>query len=375
VFQARVCSRNSLSRLAKHDLTLSDSNDISETLKARVEAAIADRTPLAIVGGGSKRFMGRSVQAENFDVGAHQGIVSHEPSELVVTVRAGTPLEILETALAEQGQMLPFEPPRFGESATLGGTIACGLSGPRRPYAGAARDFVLGVKLLNGRGEILRFGGQVMKNVAGYDISRLMTGAMGTLGALLEVSLKVLPTPAATQTLSFEMAPAAAIQRMNEWAGRPLPLSGACHDGERLYLRLSGTPGGVSTAATRVGGEAVDGGDFWRDLREQQLAFFGGESPLWRLSVPAAAPPLALPGETLIDWGGALRWLRSDADPDSIRAVASAAGGHAVLFRGGDRTAEVFHPLPAKLLDIHRRLKTAFDPDGVFNPGRMYAAI
>ncbi len=190
---------------------MSESNDISEALEARVEAAIADRTPLAIIGGGSKQFMGRSIQAEDFDVGAHQGIVSHEPSELVVTVRAGTPLEILETALAERGQMLPFEPPRFGERATIGGTIACGISGPRRPYAGAARDFVLGVKLLNGRGEILRFGGQVMKNVAGYDISRLMTGAMGTLGALLEVSLKVLPTPAATQTVSFETAPAAAI--------------------------------------------------------------------------------------------------------------------------------------------------------------------
>ncbi|HSS64891.1 MAG TPA: glycolate oxidase subunit GlcE [Gammaproteobacteria bacterium] len=352
-----------------------ESADISSALKQRVDSAIADRTPLAIVAGGTKQFMGRLIQAEDFDVSGHRGVVSYEASELVLTARAGTPLKTVESTLAEKGQMLAFEPPHFGDGATLGGTVSCGLSGPRRPYAGGTRDFVLGVTLINGRGEILRFGGEVMKNVAGYDVSRLVTGSLGTLGAILDISLKVLPIPAEDLTLAFEMDLAEAIQQMNQWAARPLPLSAACHDGERLRVRLSGTAGGVKTAAGRIGGERQDGEDFWRNLREQRLEFFSGEGPLWRLSVPPAAPPLALPGQTLVDWGGALRWLKGDADSDSIRSVVSNAGGHATLFKGGDRTGQVFHPLPPKLLDIHRRLKNAFDPDRIFNPGRMYEGV
>ncbi len=354
---------------------MTESTDISAELKSRVDSAIADRTPVAIVAGGTKQFMGRTIQAEDFDVSGHRGVVSYEASELVLTARAGTTLDTVEATLAEKGQMLPFEPPHFGDGATLGGTIACGLSGPRRPYAGAARDFVLGVTLVNGKGEILRFGGEVMKNVAGYDVSRLVTGSLGTLGVLLDVSLKVLPIPAEDLTLAFDMDFAEAIQQMNGWATRPIPISGACHDGERLRVRLSGTAGGVKTAAERIGGERQDGDNFWRDLREQRLGFFNSPDPLWRLSVPSTAPPLALPGQALVDWGGALRWLKSDADGDSIRSVVSNAGGHATLFKGGDRTGQVFHPLPAKLLDIHRRLKSAFDPDRIFNPGKMYEEV
>ncbi len=354
---------------------MTDPADISAELKTRVDAAIADRTPLAIVAGGTKQFMGRLIQAEDFDVSGHRGVISYEASELVLTARAGTTLDTVEATLAEKGQMLPFEPPHFGDAATLGGTVACGLSGPRRPYAGAARDFVLGVTIINGKGEILRFGGEVMKNVAGYDVSRLMTGSLGTLGVLLDVSLKVLPIPAEDRSLAFDMNAADAIQRMNEWAARPLPISAACHDGQRLRLRLSGTTNGVKTAAERLGGEGQNGGDFWRELREHRHAFFDGDEPLWRLSVPSTTPPLALPGRTLVDWGGALRWIKSDADGDSIRSVVSAAGGHATLFKGGDHSGQVFNPLPAKLLDIHRRLKNAFDPERVFNPGKMYEEV
>ena len=352
-----------------------DSNDITDDLKARVESALAGRKVLSIVAGNSKHFIGREIQAEDFDVSGHRGIISYDPPELVVTVRCGTPLRALEKALADNGQMLPFEPPHFGDTATIGGTIACGLSGPRRPYAGAARDYVLGTRVINGRGEILGFGGQVMKNVAGYDVSRLMTGAMGTLGILLDVSMKVLPAPTATSTLVFDMDLATAISRVNEWSGKPVPLSGACHDGERLYLRLSGTPGGVSTAVSRLGGEALQKNTFWEKLREHTLPFFSGDAPLWRVSVPADTPPLALPGETIADWGGAQRWLRSEADADSIRSVASAAGGHAVLFRGGNRRGLVHHPLTPALMKLHQRLKTAFDPESIFNPGKMYEGI
>ncbi|MCU0835035.1 MAG: glycolate oxidase subunit GlcE [Chromatiaceae bacterium] len=353
------------------------SNDDSERLQYAVCAAIAAKRPLAIRGGGSKAFLGRAPQGEPLDVAGHSGIVNYQPKELVLTARGGTTLEEIESALAEAGQMLPFEPPRFGPGATLGGTIACGLSGPARPYLGAARDLVLGTRVLTGRGEILRFGGEVMKNVAGYDVSRLMTGAYGTLGVLLELSLKVLPAPAATRTLSQERDPAQAIELMNRWAGRPLPVTATCYDGERLYVRLSGAEKGVAQAAAEIGGEPLAGAEsFWREkIREQGHGFFAGNTPLWRLSVPQAAPPLALPGKQLIEWGGAQRWLRSDAPADAIREVVTRAGGHASLFRGGDRSGEVFHPLPAVLMTLHRRLKQAFDPDGLLNPGRLYADL
>lgn len=350
-------------------------DDLGEILAEQVRAAARDGTPLTICGGGSKDFLGRLTQGEALDVTGHRGVVSYEPTELVITARAGTPLAELEQALAESGQMLPFEPPHFGPEATIGGAVASGLSGPRRPYAGSARDHVLGTRLLNGRGENLRFGGQVMKNVAGYDVSRLMCGAMGTLGVLLEISLKVLPRPAVERTLVFELDEREAIERVNAWAGAPVPLSGAFHAQGRLHVRLSGTANGVESVVAELGGRELDGPDPWADLREHRLAFFRGESPLWRLSVPPATAPLELPGETLVDWGGAQRWLRGDADPEKVRAAASTAGGHATAFRGGERTGHVFAPLGGKLLELHQGLKSAFDPAGILNHGRMYEGL
>ena len=351
-------------------------NDISQSLCERVQEASETRTSLAIRGGSTKAFYGRTIRGEPLEVAGHRGIISYEPSELVITARAGTPLSQIQEVLAERGQMLPFEPPAFGDNATLGGTVACGLSGPRRPYAGACRDFVLGMTLLNGRGEILKFGGQVMKNVAGYDLSRLNTGALGTLGVILEISLKVLPLPAGEATRVLDMTAAQAIESVNRWAGRPLPLSAAAHDGRQLLVRLSGAASAVAAAAGEIGGEEmVEGPQFWKALAEQHLSFFDGGTSLWRLAVAPATPPLDLPGEQLVDWGGALRWLKSDASPDTIRAVAGQAGGHATMFRGGDREGEVFQPLDPVLARLHRNLKASFDPKGILNPGRFYSDL
>ena len=350
--------------------------DLTGSLCERVRAAAGDATPLAITGGGTKDFLGRMTQAEPLDVSGHRGIVTYEPTELVLSARGGTPLAEVNAALEDEGQMLAFEPPAFGEAATMGGTIATGLSGPSRPYAGAARDFVLGTRVLNGKGEALRFGGEVMKNVAGYDVSRLMTGAYGTLGVLLEVSLKVLPRPAAVRTLLFEVTAPEAIERCNAWAARPLPITGACHDGKRLHVRLAGTDGGVAAASRALGGENIEGDDFWAALREQTLPFFARTGdPLWRVSIPPGSELTNFGGETLVDWGGALRWLRTGAPAADVRAATEHAGGHAVLFRGGDRTGDVFHPLAPGVRKLHERLKSAFDPGGIFNSGRMYEGI
>ncbi len=341
----------------------------------RIADAARSGRPLAIRGGASKAFYGEPEQGEAFDVSAYRGIVAYEPTELVVTVRAGTRLAELEAALAEQGQMLAFEPPHFGD-ATVGGCVAAGLSGPRRATAGAARDYVLGVKLLSGSGEILNFGGQVMKNVAGYDVARLMAGSLGTLGVVLEVSLKVLPLPVAEKSLRFALDEATALARLNQWGGRPLPISAsAWHDGV-LTLRLSGAAAAVAAAQRELAGEALgdaEGEAFWHSLREQRHSFFAGDAPLWRLSLPSATSVQAL-GPTLIEWGGAQRWLRG-GDPMGIRAAAAKAGGHATLFRGDQAlksSVGVFQPLTAPLARIHRHLKRAFDPQGVFNAGRMY---
>ncbi len=340
----------------------------------RVRRAAADKTPLRIVAGGSKAFFGRMCEGEPLDVSGHRGIVSYEPSELVITARAGTPLAEIEAALAQNNQLLPFEPPHFGDRATLGGMVAAGLSGPRRPWGGSLRDAVLGVKILNGRGEVLRFGGQVMKNVAGYDLSRLMAGALGTLGVLLEVSLKVLPRPAVERTRVFELDADSALARQVEWGRRPLPLSGTLHDAGRLYVRLCGSGQGVQAALDQLGGEECAASP-WTAAREQTLPFFQGTAPLWRISLPAAAPGLNLPGETLTEWGGALRWLRADLPAPSVRQRAAALGGHATLFRGHDGRGEVFQPLAPAMLALHKRLKQSLDPRGIFNPGRLYEGL
>jgi glycolate oxidase FAD binding subunit len=352
--------------------------DLTQDLQGQIRAAAAAAAPLCLRGGGSKAFLGRFAAGEPLDIGGHRGIGNYQPKELVVTARAGTPLDEIEAALAEHGQGLPFDPPRLGPGATLGGTIACGLSGPARPYAGAARDFVLGTRVLTGRAEVLRFGGEVMKNVAGFDISRLMTGAMGTLGVLLEVSLKVLPLAVAERTRVLEMDQATAIVTMNAWAARPLPITATCWEGGRLLVRLAGAESAVVEAAGRIGGEPLkDAAGFWRDrIREQGHPLFAGEAPLWRLSVPPATPPLTLAGmgaePTLVEWGGAQRWVHAHQDPVKVRDAATASGGHATLFRGGSRDGAVFHPLPPALMRIHRNLKRAFDPQGLLNPGRLY---
>lgn len=350
-------------------------SEIVNQLASTIREAGARKRPLRIRGGGTKDFYGGAAQGELLSTLAYRGIVAYEPTELVITARAGTALAEVEAALREKGQMLAFEPPHFGPAATLGGCIAAGLSGPRRAYAGAARDFVLGVRILDGKGDDLRFGGQVMKNVAGYDVSRLMTGSLGTLGMLLEVSLKVLPLPAANTTLHFERGEAEAITLMNQWAGLPLPISAtAFRDGD-LGVRLSGARIAVEAAAGKLGGTAVNpdrAEHFWAGIRDQTDPFFSASAPLWRLSVRPTTPPLGLPGAQLIEWGGALRWLRSAASPETVRAAAARAGGHATLFRAVDKSAGAFHPLPPVLMKLHRNLKRAFDPAGIFNPGRMY---
>lgn len=349
---------------------------ISELLQSQVQQAAKERRTLNIVGSGSKAFLGRRIDGATLEVGRHCGIVDYDPRELVLTARAGTPLQVIEQTLADSRQMLAFEPPHFGSSATLGGTIACGLSGPRRPYAGAARDFVLGCKLLNGKGEIMRFGGQVMKNVAGYDLSRLMAGAYGTLGVLLEVSMKVLPRPAATATLFHECSERDAITLMSGLLSRPLPVDAACYYKGQCYIRLSGSEQSVNEAQKNLPGELLSSrSHFWQRLREHELAFFDTSKPLWRIAVKPATVPLPIEGEWLLDWGGAQRWLSSDVDATLLRSIVKEHGGHATLFRGGDRNGDIFQPLPAPLLQLQQRIKTGFDPETLFNPGRIYAEL
>ncbi|MGF6223005.1 glycolate oxidase subunit GlcE [Pseudomonas sp. YL-218 TE3947] len=345
--------------------------DASEALLEQVKQARENATPLRIQGGNTKAFLGREVAGEILDIRAHCGIVGYDPTELVISVRAGTPLSELFAALGAKGQMLPCEPPSFGEGATVGGMIAAGLSGPRRPWSGSVRDFVLGTRVISGLGTHLRFGGEVMKNVAGYDLSRLMVGSYGCLGVLTEVSLKVLPKPRQCLSISLDIDCARALANLAQWGQQPLPISAACHDGQRLYLRLEGGEGSVTAAHQRLGGDPLDSG-YWADLNEQRLDFFNEGLPLWRLSLPNNLGPLDLPGEQLIDWGGAQRWLKSAAD--NIQSRAHELGGHATCFSHGVSETP-FQPLAPALLRYHRQLKAQLDPQGLFNPGRMYAEL
>ncbi|WP_194791590.1 glycolate oxidase subunit GlcE [Pseudomonas sp. UFMG81] len=342
--------------------------DLSQDLLEQVNQALNLDTPLRIQGGNSKSMLGRPVAGEVVDTRGHAGIVSYDPTELVLTARAGTPLLAIEAALHEAGQMLACEPPHLGPGATLGGMVAAGLSGPRRPWAGSVRDFVLGTRLITGHGKLLRFGGEVMKNVAGYDVSRLMAGSFGCLGLITEVSLKVLPRPRQCLSLRLEMDIRQALAALTEWGQQPLPISAACHDGEALHLRLEGGEGSVRSARERLGGDTVDS-RFWSDLREQRLGFFDDPAPLWRLSLPTASAALELPGRQLIDWGGAQRWLKSNAPAQVIREQVANVGGHATAYAPGDDSSA---PLPAALLRYHQALKRQLDPQGIFNPGRLY---
>jgi len=358
---------------------------ILERLCERVRVAASAGTPLRIRGGGSKDFYGEPAQGELFETRELNGVVSYEPSELVVTVRAGTPLAELEALLAQHGQCLPFEPPHFAGGATVGGMVAAGLSGPARASVGALRDYVLGMTMVNGRGELLTFGGQVMKNVAGYDVSRLVAGSLGTLGLIAEASLKVLPTAPAEATLKFEMPQAQALQSLNAWGGQPLPLNASCWVEDQgvgtLYLRLRGAVAAVDAACRTLGGERQDNANVaadWIACRDQTLPWFaeGSARDLWRLSVPQTAPVLDIPEAPLVEWHGGLRWVRASRDQAGrLRDAATRAGGHATLFRrvaGEGAPVPAFTPLKPPLDRIHRELRREFDPQGIFNPGRMY---
>lgn len=343
-------------------------------LEERIRAAAAARRPLRIRAGGSKDFYGNAPAGELLDLGTLCGITHCEPTELVISARAGTRLTEVQALLAAHGQMLACEPPAFDGRATLGGAVACGLSGPRRAYGGALRDFVLGVQMLDGRGRLLRFGGRVIKNVAGFDVSRLMVGSLGTLGVLTEVTLKTVPRPRAECTVRFEMEQARALEAMARWAARPLPLSAtAWHEGT-LHLRLSGADAAVRAARQTLGGEIVDDAqDYWERVREQRLPFFAAADELWRLSLPVGSPPLPREGATLIEWGGALRWLSGPREAGALQSLAARHGGHATCYRAAAKpSGGAFQPLPPAMLALHRRLKATFDPLGILNPGRLH---
>lgn len=333
--------------------------DASQPLIERIREAAATRTPLRIRGGGTKDFFGGPLQGEVLDTRIHCGVIAYEPSELFITARAGTPLAEIENLLAQHNQQLPFEPPHFGEGATLGGCVAAGLCGPARASAGALRDFVLGVTLVDGRAQTLRFGGQVMKNVAGFDVSRMMCGAMGTLGLMLDITLKVLPRPQAEATLAFACSAASAVLQFNQWAGQPLPISATSAVGGLAHVRLSGAPAAIESACKTMGGERLDpqsAAAHWQSLREQTHLFFTGDSPLWRQSLPSTEPLAS--DAMLIEWGGALRWHRGlDAPP------------RATCFRGEESRAS--RPLPKPLHALTERLKSSFDPEAILNPGRL----
>ena len=351
-------------------------HDNSDALQQTVAQACDQRRPLCIQGAGSKLFLGHSDQCSDntaLDMRTHSGIVNYEPTELVVTARSGTPVAELEAALKVHGQMLAFEPPQHNKDSTIGGVVACGLSGPRRPVCGSVRDHVLGVRCINGRGELLSFGGQVMKNVAGYDVSRLLTGSMGTLAVMLDISFKVLPAPEAESTQVFELTQQQALHKMLQFMARPLPVSATAYNDGRLYVRVSGMEVAVAAAIAELGGEQADN-NWWSALRNQTLPLFDNNDSrnLWRLSVPASALLPEIDGDSLVDWGGAQYWLRTDADASVVREQANRMGGHATLYSGDRDNIDVFHPLPKPIMRWHQRLKGAFDPCNILNPGRMY---
>ncbi|MCW9029920.1 MAG: glycolate oxidase subunit GlcE, partial [Gammaproteobacteria bacterium] len=331
-----------------------------------------------------KQFYGNRIhntsasKTEIIETRIHQGIISYEPSELVITARAGTPLKDIEELLAKNNQMLPFEPPHFGKHATLGGAIATGLSGSRRPFTGSVRDFVLGTKIITGKGDIMSFGGQVMKNVAGYDVSRLMAGALGTLGLLLEISIKVLPRPHTEHTQCIAMSQQNALVMMRQLHQTSLPLSALAYKNEKLYVRLSGALSAVTSAQKKVGGETMLHAEkFWQQVNEQTLPFFDNKKPLWRLSVPYIAS-INLEKDSFIDWAGAQYWIHSDKEAEEIQQHAIEQGGSATLFKvenNENKFEERFMPLEAKIKQFHINLKMRFDPYGIFNYGRLYSDL
>jgi glycolate oxidase FAD binding subunit len=345
-------------------------------LRERVLAAKARQVPLQLRGAGTKDFYGESVSGEPLDLSGYCGVIEYEPSELVISARCGTSLAQIETALAEHGQFLAFEPPCLGADPTLGGVIATGLSGPRRLQVGPARDFVLGATLLGADGEVLHFGGRVMKNVAGFDVSRLLCGSLGIFGIMTELSIKVLPKPRVEETVRLEMPESHAIETFNRWAGQPLPISAAAWYEGAAWLRLSGAEPAVQAARATIGGDRVFptlATRWWNALRHYSHPLFS-DSTVWRVSVPPTAPPLSAPVAPLIDWGGALRWYSGELQTVDVRALATAVGGTALRWRG-EGPGSRFHPLSPAIAELHRRLKRSFDPDGLFNPGRLLTEL
>ncbi|HLR83048.1 MAG TPA: glycolate oxidase subunit GlcE [Paenalcaligenes sp.] len=346
----------------------------------QVRAAQADKTPLRLIGSDSKHFYGHPTEGETMVLTEHQGVIDYEPSELVITVKGGTPVAEIEELLASKNQFLPFEPPLFGADATIAGCVASGLAGPRRPQAGGVRDFVLGVQLIDGQGRHMTFGGQVMKNVAGYDVSRLLSGSLGTLGILTELSIKVLPKPVKELTLQLDRSQKEALHKINTWSGQPIPISASLWHDDQLFVRLSGAPNALEVAQETIQGTPLDEDQaqtLWQEVREQKYAWFQAKEeqankPLWRLSVPSTTEPILDDHPQLIEWGGALRWCFSDLPAETLRAQVEAVGGTATVFRQNGADLAVFHPLDPVILGIQQRLKEKFDPAGIFNPGRIY---
>ena len=347
--------------------------DIKKELVSQVQDAYQTRHPLQIKAGGTKHFYGRSINGETLSLLKHTGIVEYEPSELFITAHSGTPLKDIESAVEQQHQILPFEPPYFGTTATLGGMVAAGLSGPRRVSSGAIRDCILGTDIINGKGETLHFGGKVMKNVAGYDVSRLMCGALGTLGVLMTITLRLIPKPKCEKTIAISLNADEAINKMNALANTATPITATFYDGADLYLRIAGSTSTVKACIEELRGDSIDLNDvFWKNIKEHTHKFFSTKHPLWRVSVPANTTPLHISGTYVMEWNGSLRWYATDASAEEVRTEAERAGGHASLFRG-NTTQQVFHPLSQATQQIHHNLKQAFDPAGILNPGKMYA--
>ena len=349
---------------------MSNSNDQSQLLCDQVKAACENRTPLAISAGNSKKFYGRNVEGEPLSLAGHQGILSYEASELVLTARSGTRISEIETMLDQHHQQLAFEPPCHSNEATIGGAIACGLSGPARAFRGAARDFILGATIINGKGEMLEFGGQVMKNVAGYDVSRLMAGAQGTLGVIAEVSLKVLPKAETETTLAFEFDAEHGHRMLRRWLQDGHPVSASNHYQGILSVRLSSTENSVRQAHSKMGGE-IGGNQIWQQLRHQSHLCFQQDN-LWRLSVPPSTT-IHDDENQLIEWGGALRWKVSN---NELFEKATRLHGHATRYNlKAGSSDKVFQPLQPGMLAIHQRIKNALDPHNILNPGRLYQEL
>lgn len=351
-----------------------DKVDIEAELATQVAAVAAGGGAVEILGGGSKRFYGEPVEGLAVEVATHSGVIDYDPAELVITLRAGCRLADVEALLAQNRQMFGFEPPHFAPQATIGGMVASGLAGPRRGFAGSIRDFVLGAKMLDGRGEVLQFGGRVIKNVAGFDLSRLLAGSLGTLGIILEVSIRVVPMFASEATLAFEHTSVDAhIRWINELGSQPYPISASAWHAGRSCVRLSASEQGVEQASADLDGERVEFD--WSALREQNHAFFDPEKPLTCVSLPPATADVVAGRAQLIEWGGARRWLSGEVDIEALRQQASGLGGGVCAFRDHGAEVAVFQPLAPAMLKLQRSIKSSFDPAGIFNPGKIYAGL